>query len=365
MTKATKTPKLSQTMEEALVYLGRGVHRPHLEPEKRTVLALERRGMIVWSDRAELGAVGGYRVHDLTRLWDVTKAGWAFLAEAYGMERPADDDRLTVEEALEDVVVNDNRMYSAQEITARLRSAHRYGSGNLANPASDSSGITAFFVELGLAVHTAEIDGVKYGYELTPAGEEAARKDAEFHTDEDGDLAMDPDALAAANFAARRPAAPQERGAIRQPGAVTASALLSSAPERCGAVDAGDLDACGKCADCTRPTNGPLDALDAPLTAGQPVVVRRSLYNTLTRSWEPQASMEAVFRGLESDYGYVVTIGSGTTFTVVLPSEVTVDSRLSLKAARDLADLMRRTGLGLDDTASPAYNWGLPAGAWD
>jgi hypothetical protein len=134
MTATAKSPKLSQTMEEALVYLGRGAYRAHLEPEKRTLLALERRGMIRWSTNAELGALGEYRVHDTTLLWTVTLDGWAFLKAAYGMDRPADAGRLTVEEALDSVedrtarTVTDRRMHNASD---RIMCDIAYtGSGN-------------------------------------------------------------------------------------------------------------------------------------------------------------------------------------------------------------------------------------------
>lgn len=87
--------KLSATMEEALVYLGRGSYRAHLEPETRTLMALERRGMIEWAEAAEVGTT-----YDTTILWNVTVAGWAFLWATYSIERPADAGRLTLEEAL-------------------------------------------------------------------------------------------------------------------------------------------------------------------------------------------------------------------------------------------------------------------------
>jgi len=88
--------KLSDTMEEALVYLGRGVYRAHLEPGNRTLAALESRGMIVWHTEAFTSPV-----HDSTRLWNVTLAGWAWLADQ-GIDRPADAGRMTLEEAWSD-----------------------------------------------------------------------------------------------------------------------------------------------------------------------------------------------------------------------------------------------------------------------
>src|SRR5690242_10811867 len=99
----TKATKLSSTMEEALVYLGRGAYQPHLEPATRTIIALEKRGMIRWSTEAELGRTGdveSYRVRDVLRLWVVTEAGWAWLKTEMDMDRPADAGRMTVEEAL-------------------------------------------------------------------------------------------------------------------------------------------------------------------------------------------------------------------------------------------------------------------------
>jgi predicted N-acetyltransferase YhbS len=365
MANTTKAAKLSQTMEEALVYLGRGAYRAHLEPERRTLEALERRGMIVWSTDAELGAVGSYRIHDTTRLWDVTEAGWAFLAAEYDMERPADEGRLTVEEALELVLVDDGAMYDHTEVTARLRSAHRYGSGLLAHPDYDGSGITGFLVKLGLARLDGE--GLASSYVLSTAGEEAARKDAAFHNDEDGDVAMDADALAAANFAARRPAAPQERGAVRQSGAATASALLPTAPERCGAMDTGDLDACGHCPDCTGETAAkiritgsgtvsarPLEAVDAPLKAGDRVVVRRSAFDTWNRTWVPQEPFSAAYLGYHRNGQHMVKEDQYGTTVWALRSEIHPDTRLELDIALDLADLCRRTGLALADCPVPA-----------
>jgi hypothetical protein len=110
MTATAKSPKLSQTMEEALVYLGCGSYRAHLEPEKRTVLALERRGMIEWSETAEVGTT-----YDNTILWNVTATGWHFLWVAYSIHRPADAGRLTVEEALTDAeqIAEDDRTAAA------------------------------------------------------------------------------------------------------------------------------------------------------------------------------------------------------------------------------------------------------------
>lgn len=99
-TEMAKTVKLSQTMEEALHYLGRGIYRAHLEAASRTLTALESRGMIRWSTEAELGAVGERRVHDTTRLWTVTVAGWAFLKAEYDMDRPADAGRMSLDAAL-------------------------------------------------------------------------------------------------------------------------------------------------------------------------------------------------------------------------------------------------------------------------
>lgn len=89
--------KLSPTMEEALYYLGHGVYRAHLEPASRTLIALEKRGMIVWAEAPRVG-----RTYDTTILWNVTAAGWAFLAAEYDLDRPADEGRLTVAEAWAD-----------------------------------------------------------------------------------------------------------------------------------------------------------------------------------------------------------------------------------------------------------------------
>lgn len=86
--------KLSQTMEEALVYLSRGAYRAHLEPERRTLAALERRGMIEWAEAVEVGTT-----YDNTILWNVTIAGWAWLKAECGVDRPADEGRLTLAEA--------------------------------------------------------------------------------------------------------------------------------------------------------------------------------------------------------------------------------------------------------------------------
>jgi hypothetical protein len=293
MTNTTKAAKLSQTMEEALAYLGRGAYRAHLEPEVRTLKALERRGMIVWSDRAELGAVGGYRAHDTTRLWDVTLEGWAWLKAEMDMDRPADDGRLTVEEA--------------------------------------------------------------------------ARMGAAWSNDEDGDVAMDADTLAAANFAAHRPAV----------------------PERCGAMDTGDLDACGHCADCTGrtaetgrwefapvpltaarrtadpkpvgtspvPVPGVLEVQDSPLAAGDRVVIRRSTFDYYNRTWTVQPVVEGFYRGPIRNGMHAVELSGSRTKIPARRSEITLDTRLTVKGALELADLLRRTGLGLDDRANPAVDW--------
>jgi len=93
--------KLSDTMEEALRYLAAGHYLAHLEPAVRTLTALESRGVIEWSAVAELGDAGGWRVHDTTMLWNVTPAGWAFLKEAYGIERPADEGRTDWSDAID------------------------------------------------------------------------------------------------------------------------------------------------------------------------------------------------------------------------------------------------------------------------
>lgn len=97
--KAVKS--LSDNMLVSLVYLGRGIHRVHAMPEQRTLKALERRGLIEWSKPVLLHDAVGSARYDVTRLWDVTPLGWAVLA-TQGIERPADDGRLTLEEALEE-----------------------------------------------------------------------------------------------------------------------------------------------------------------------------------------------------------------------------------------------------------------------
>lgn len=303
-----KTAKLSDTMEEALVYLSRGAYRAHLEPAKKTLEALERRGMIVWTGLDTFGDV--IPVHDSTRLWTVTVAGWNFLAEKYGRKRPADEGRMTVEEALEEVVVIDGRMYSTEEISMRVHSAHRFGEGLVANPESDPSGITNLLVKLGLVQHTMESNGTKFGYCLTVAGEAAARENAKFMADE-GELVMDADALAAANFAANRPAADE------------------------------------------KPVSEPGDAL---LTAGNHVEVRRSRYDSFNRSWTPQPAFSAVYVGYHRNGLHIVREEARGTLVFTPRETIHRDDRLSVETARDLADLMRRTGLDLADCTCPE-NW--------
>jgi len=142
-TTAAKSPKLSPTMEEALVYMGRGAYRLHLEPEARTLKALERRGMIEWAETAtvcETTDSGSYYVHNILNLWDITPAGWAWLKAEYGMDRPADEGRLTVGEALDDVMITGNgAMVAESEVQACLVSSARYGKGLLAGDYSDIS----------------------------------------------------------------------------------------------------------------------------------------------------------------------------------------------------------------------------------
>lgn len=89
---------LSDVMLNSLVYLARGVHRVHAMPEQRTLKALERRGLIERAEPADLSWLESGRVH---LLWDVTPPGWAVLA-TQGIGRPADEGRLTLEEALEE-----------------------------------------------------------------------------------------------------------------------------------------------------------------------------------------------------------------------------------------------------------------------
>src|SRR5882757_9504 len=103
--------KLSDTMEEALAYLGRGSYRAHLEPAKRTLVALESRGMIEWANALEVG-----KTYDTTILWNVTAAGWAFLKDAYRIERPADAGRLTLDEALAEAYTNLNVRFAHPEM---------------------------------------------------------------------------------------------------------------------------------------------------------------------------------------------------------------------------------------------------------
>lgn len=167
--------KLSQTMEEALSYLGRSAYRAHMEPERRTLEALERRGMIQWNMEAFTS-----RVHDSTRLWEITLYGWAWLKENLDQDRPADAGRLTVEEALADTVVDVEQggdivhMYSAEEFDARIKSAARYGNGLLVHPEHDPSGITAAMVKAGLAKSDGCPTEEYASYRLTALGLERA-----------------------------------------------------------------------------------------------------------------------------------------------------------------------------------------------
>ena len=85
MTATAKSPKLSQTMGQCLADLGRG--RGFYRSAPQTIKALINRKMICWDQR--------------TCTHILTVAGWAFLKDAYQIERPADAGRLTVEEALE------------------------------------------------------------------------------------------------------------------------------------------------------------------------------------------------------------------------------------------------------------------------
>ena len=171
--------QLSSTMEEALVYLGRGVYRAHMEPAKRTLVALESRGMIVWTSTLTPNPVQTdfTPTYDTTRLWTVTVAGWAFLKDAYQIERPADAGRLSVDEALADIerIAEDDRIVAA------------------------------------------DLDAA---YALEDA-EEMARVDA-------------------------------GRWTLEECFSYGGWHAIGLEDDRCGAMDAEDLDACGNCADCTR-----------------------------------------------------------------------------------------------------------------
>lgn len=94
---------LSDTMDAALQYLAWGVYRPHMEPAKKTLEALERRGMIRWTGLDTFRPEGSpVPFHDNTRLWTVTLDGWAWLKANQDMDRPADAGRLSLEDALAD-----------------------------------------------------------------------------------------------------------------------------------------------------------------------------------------------------------------------------------------------------------------------
>lgn len=111
MTNTRSARKLSPTMEEALTYLGAGSYRAHLEPAKATLVALENRGMIEWASPLETGTT-----YDNTRLWNVTVAGWALLAE-WGIVRPADEGRTDWSDAIDLAYQyeEDNRVAAADQ----------------------------------------------------------------------------------------------------------------------------------------------------------------------------------------------------------------------------------------------------------
>lgn len=319
-----KSQRLSSSMEDALVYLGRGVHRAHLEPESRSLIALERRGLIEWADSKDTG-----RTRDITRLWTVTDAGWDYLEAEFGMQRPApaDPGRLTVDQAWEDTVVTyEGRMVSWSETLRRFREAYQEAGGNLTDPEIDRSGITAFLEKLGLATPAGTCtDGTKVGYHLSAAGWVAAETCRPFWLDEDGVMAMDPDVLAVASVEAHARHQVTGSGTIR-----------TTDPKPVG----------------TSPVPVP-GVLDAPLTIGQAVEVRRSTFDMFNRSWTAQPSFSATYAGPVRNGLHLVLEDANGTEIRVRRQEIHPENRLSLSDALTLADMMRRTGVPVDGFSAP------------
>lgn len=103
--------KLSDAMETCLLWFAQD-GRHWTSPAKATLLALEKRGLIRWNGEAQAVAPGYYHTADR---WILTLAGWEWLKETHDLERPADEGRMTLEEARADAeaIAEDDRIAAA------------------------------------------------------------------------------------------------------------------------------------------------------------------------------------------------------------------------------------------------------------
>lgn len=90
--------RMSPTMEDAVTWYARD-GRVWAAPGAGTVAALENRGLIRWNPRHTVPLTQRYHC---PAWWTLSPAGWTWLREELGIERPADRYRMTLDEALAD-----------------------------------------------------------------------------------------------------------------------------------------------------------------------------------------------------------------------------------------------------------------------